>query len=1068
MVFKGFHFSNPASKHKERTAPKPKVAVGLESLFSQPIELPEPVLGKLAQQAKAGLEYFEAYNKNRLALAYGSFDPPMKSALFDVLYLLHTNSTDLSEVTYTTTELIDYKEREVQHTVDLYVAESPFGVEGIEKMPPEIQSEFDAHIEATFGSHALVPVGPEAPIRGVFSIGSVGTVGHKHLASDLDLQVLYRVLPVNLTASQMDNEAIKHRLSAVLKQLVSKIKKKNGVSSQKLAQDPDLARKIQGLARKRLADSYPYLCRQFISHEVDFATRLKEKPNPKVKGQLIQEVQKLFDASERLLTGSPRIELERALRHKIDLIQEYIASRYPSAEVWLFPMSEQDMQLGRFRSTLESKESSGSAYELILTYDTLMPGVFFAPVVPSHFLLDQKNNEPEAYKRVTDLMRFGLVDPVFGEIKGQIEDQGPTPNLTQQYLQSHHGAIYWEAFKASSGNLPKAMMNLLRYETLLYPKTCKTIIQLVKQPRYLDRLIEYLANQPKQDVGLGSSSPGEPFTSEKLQEIEEKFADLAYDSWWQRYKVLKVAYCDGVVGPIPGEERLDIGECLDLAFALHVRLSDVFPKAGKAHTPKMHREEVLLAFLESAFPEGTSKRRQLEGLFIGDTHVVTDFEAQMRRVFKRSINRIAAKLDQMGVADQMSDNEELQIWYHYYQQNFEPLPHVIQPTILQHLKVPRGRVIAGFEGNAGWFFKSFQKNTVRGFGQSDLLSHLPEETLLIDRVSFLKGLAHCIFNGYYGVLNKGTLKESYTSFELSATHMNLGDEADNDFGYVQPGQIEAVMHRIIKLFAPEKIDYRACLQEKERVKELYVFLNLQGCGKLSFLYRNNLGNVMIKELQLEEFHQNAKAYHELNIYKDVFASPLLHEAFSAFLAEHEVVLGDVKIEAWVNDNSFETSHPLSNQARKQADLINEFRASLLNHAYSPLEEGKNPTYHSLEALKEVVFCGALVAAIDGDVNKKEYRLCIETLKNSWQDKWGPLDETFTEILKRLKQFLSVKSLLTHNINLLASNIRYQLTLDQQTAMLALMKQMLASDSKNEANKDTLIQTFLSALEITEN
>jgi len=1072
MVFKGFQFSKPTDKKNAPGAIEKKPAPkGLESLFTHPPALPEPLQEKLQQAMTSGLKAFEVYNKNRLALAYRSFDPPMKAALFDILYLLHNNGPELSEVQYTTTEIIDYKEKTIQQTADLFVEGAPTGVAGIEQMSPEILEDFEAHIEATFGNKTLAPADPEAPIRGVFSIGSVGTIGHKHLASDLDLQVVYRVHPLNQTTSELTNDQLKHRLALVQKKWAKKIQQKHKVSKEKLASDKALAHKINGAARKKLVTAYPYLCRQFLTKDIDFTARLEKQPNPKIRAQVVKEIQKLVNASEILVSGATQKRDEKALRHKIDRIQTYVMSRYPEAEVYLFPMSEQDMQSGRFSSTLESKESSGSAYELILTYDTLMPGVYFTPVVPSHFLLSPQHNERKEYHQIMDMMRFGLADGVFGEVKHQLEDQGPTPILSQEYIQGHHGCIYWEAFKASSGNLPKAMMNLLRYETLLYPETSRTIIQLVKEPQYLEQLLQQLANRP--DVAekrlLRKESQGwdESFSVEQIFHVESQFPELAFDSWWQRYKVLKVAYGEEIVGPLTLEERLDINEAIDLAFALHVRLSDVFPRSGQAYVPQMHREEVLAVYLEEAFPEGGRRRQHLEGIFIGDTHLVTDFEQKMRRVFKQSIQRISMKLEELGVEDQMSENPEMQIWFHYYQDNFEPQPHVVQPTILQHLKVPRGRVIAGYESKFGWYFKAFQKNTVRGFGQSALLSHLPEETLLIDGVSFLMGLAHCIFNGYYGVLNKGTLKESYTSFELSGTHMNLGNEVDNDYGYVQPGQIETVMHRILKLFAAQKIDYRACLMEKQRVNELFVFFNLQGCGKLSFLLRNNLGNVMVREVELKEFHENAKEYHELNRYRDVFSSSILHQAFADLLEEFDINLGDTKVETWVNDNSFETSHPLSNQARKQEDLNHEFRVALLGSVYTPLAAGDLPAYHQLESLKQVVFCGALVAAIDGDVNKKEYRLCIATLDQGWDEKWGQLDEAFTDVLKKLKHFLGVKSLLNHNINLLASNIRYQLTLDQQVAMLDLMAQMLESDAKNQSNKEALIQTFKSALEIGE-
>ena len=80
-----------------------------------------------------------------------------------------------------------------------------------------------------------------------------------------------------------------------------------------------------------------------------------------------------------------------------------------------------------------------------------------------------------------------MVD-IFNDITGRIINQGHTPDLQPSYVAEHYTAVYWEAFKASYGNLPKATLNLLRYETLLEAKLNKTIIQLIKDPQMLDKM----------------------------------------------------------------------------------------------------------------------------------------------------------------------------------------------------------------------------------------------------------------------------------------------------------------------------------------------------------------------------------------------------------------------------------------------------------------------------------------------------------------------------------------------------------------------------------------------------
>ncbi|MDT8448379.1 MAG: hypothetical protein RRB13_15910 [bacterium] len=1033
----------PAAQGKTKKAAAPKAA-SLSSLFAPPLDLPEKLREQLLSSAEQGAKRFAAYNQNRLELALSSFDAPMKQALFDIIYLLHINDPSLSEVRYSTKEVIDYKEKEVEKVADLYVPGAPAGVAGLDAMGEPMKSELMEHLGSTFEVRSLPGSGGHNPIMGIFSIGSIGTIGHKALASDLDLQVLYRIEPFLVEISSLNEENLKSLLGLTLKFIARKVQKQNKISNEQLTRNPNMAGKIQQLARRRLQQAYPLLYAQFISKEVDLITRLSQSPVPKLRTQLINETIKLYNTANRLNNKKANAEAEAALRLKIDRIQAYVASRYPSAEIWLFPMSDEDMKQGNFRSTLESKESSGSAYELILTYDTLMPGVYFTPVMPSHFLFDRRTNNDQQYDKLVDYMRFGLLDPLFGEYKNLVSDQGRTPDLTQDYVGSHNGAIYWEAFKASSGNLPKAMMNLMRYETLLHTSMRATIIQLIKVPERMDELVDRINTGAFKEV----------FLPKNMLELEKDFPHLAYDPWWVRYKALKIAYLEKQIPDVNEAEQIEISHILDLAFALHVRISDVFGLSK----PETHRQKVLHRFLDLAFPQGSSQRRELDNISIGDIREVTQFEQAMRRIFKRCINRIAKRLDDLGIQDERELNQEFLIWYHYYKKNFEPQENVIQPTILQHLKVPRGRVLAGFEKGRGWFFKAFQKHTVRGFGgEKDLLSHLPEETDLIDHSSFLKGLAHCIANGYYGVVNKGTLKESFTSLELVGTHMDLGDEMDNDLAYVQPGQIEQLMRQIQAFFPQQKVDYRACLQEKLQITEVFLFVNLLHFGGLSLLFRNNLGSLMVEERSVPKFHAKAKYYHQN--YKEFYADKSLHQELETFFSEHDIQPENVKLWVWVNHNSFETHHPLTNQARKEQDLNRELRLAFLERLLPPHEPGQAVRYDNLENLKKTIFCGALVAAIDGEVSSKEYRVCTEYLDAAWQSRWGSEDETFTLILKDLTRFLSAGSQLNKNIGRLAEELKMLLTLGQQQALLDLMQKMAQFDQKNIQNKQAVIETF---------
>ena len=279
MALKGLFFSKSAPQKPAPTGSKPKgpgerrlvpaTQGGMESLFLEPLALSPELELRLGEAAEAGRAHFDKYNQNRLELAFGSFDGAMKEALFDIIYLLHVNDSSLSEITYATTELVDFKEKQVENRANLFVEGAPFGVAGLEDLPPVIKEPFLAHVSKTFGVKGVAANNPNPVIQAIFSIGSIGTVGHKHLASDLDLQILYRLEPFLVPKEELTTEAVKGMVAATLKSLFKQLQRQNKVSVEQLTQNPNLAGKINEMARRKFAQGFPLLNLQFIKKELD-------------------------------------------------------------------------------------------------------------------------------------------------------------------------------------------------------------------------------------------------------------------------------------------------------------------------------------------------------------------------------------------------------------------------------------------------------------------------------------------------------------------------------------------------------------------------------------------------------------------------------------------------------------------------------------------------------------------------------------------------------------------------------------------------------------------------------
>ena len=911
---------------------------GLAGLLAQGITLPADRAEMLIEGFKKGLEFFEHFNESRLRLAFSSFDEDMKKALFEVLFLIHVNDPKFAEFSFTAND-VEHRGGVVrlvprETSADLYVEGAPYGVEGIANLSPVFKEEFEAHIRETFQME--VPPGSDfgyCPIKSIHSLGSIGTIGHKSRTSDLDLQVQYELEPFYFDTSQWNDQVFRDTLSAETRFMMNRARAQQKIPASAL-KDPKIKDGLQKRALEQVKKIYPNLFRFLILKQGDYASELNRDSG--LRGKILHEIIQLMKRSAKIAGGETIKKQEALLQERLGRIQDYVALKYPLAEIYLFSCSNDDYRQGHHGSTLVSKEASGSAYELILNYETLMPGIQITPMVPTHFVFPQPvNDEAKLYDRTIDYIRFGLLD-IYKEAGSRLVNLGATPDLSLEYVAKHSGAVYWEAFKASSGNLPKAILNLFRIEMLLDQRFLKSIIQTIKDPEFMDQFASPRPEDESEELEkMVQDLTGIPPWA--LIDLESTWLLLKQDPWWLRYKALKIAYHEenGVEGVEP-EERARISKIIDTSFALHVRISDVFTKPGDTRPFESFREKVLIEFLKRAFPPISIRRKFLEHLFIGEVRSVYLFEQELRDLFKKSLARVNEKISRMNIPGE-TNQKEFEIWYHYYQQNFEPAKNVIEKTILKHLTVPRGRIQIGFEPKEGWFFKSNQKESKVGkrFDTFGHLDHLPDEVMLREKSTFLSGLADCVQNGYFGIMNQGTLKETATVIEFDAKKMDLGDRIDNTMAFVRPDNVLRILIMILEFFQYRPYHYMDCITQKREVTELLVFLNLSKFGKLSFLYRDNLQTWYCDEVDHQDLHANAPNLHQSP--KSLFTAKSLHLTMAKFLKRRGIDLNKVKFDCWVNPNSLATKHSSRQIPMKEQELAQAFIA-IVNQVHRPKVE----------------------------------------------------------------------------------------------------------------------------------
>lgn len=942
--------SNPESRESVPAAAPSQIPGGLAEVMRTPITLSTVRATALDDALNDGLGFYRHTNEERLRQAVDAFDEDMQKALFEVLFLLHVNDPALANVTYTAIR----EEKvggvlqmvETEQTADLYVPNAPHGVKGLGAMPHWFLEPYEGHIHRTFGRSANTGHDGSQPIVLVQSIGSIGTIGHKSGASDLDLQVIYDLVPSGLEAMEWDDDTFRLALYMEQSWWTDQIEARLEADAKAGKPRPATVNPKQ-MAERQIAKRFPQLTRYFEHIDAGRPVIPGEKGAGVEQAPLLYELMGMVQRHLRRNRAGEIADNEGLLNRKIEGIQNYITDKYPSAEIYLFNYSLDTFRAGKYLSSLDFKESSGSAYELILNYDTLLPGIQFTGALPSHFIFsDETNNDPGVYQRVMDAIAFDKL-VLYRDVASVLVDLGPAPDLDLGYVTRHGGAIYWEAFKASSGNLPKATLNLLRFEMLLDPRLNKTIIQLVKSPGLLDGFIRQASGGSKaEQQALAAEDHGLP--PWYLQHMEFDHPPLKRDPWWLRFKALKIAFAedDGVEGLAPNE-RGEISLLMDLAFALHVRISDVMTKPGRRKTFEGHREKVLVQFLDNAFPAGTEKRSFLSHIFAGDVRAVNRFESLLRQQFRTSLARVQIKIAEEDWEALRRKNQEVRLWHHYYEDNFERPPGMVPMTIMKHLMVPRGRLRLGFHkgksGNGGgWTFESLQKGSAFGkrFDTFGVLEHMPETVTLVEQVGFLRGLAECILNGYYGILNRGTLKESRTAVEFDRAHMDPGIHQDKQVAFLRPDHIDGIMERILDFFPKEPHHYMDFFRKDRRLTRVMVFLNLWRFGRLSILARDNLNVFFCEEFDHPELEEDIAGLHK-NPDGLLNAEPL-HETMDRYLRERRLYVDEVELECWINPLSVTTEQTSVQEGVKEEELAKAFREVLLR-SMPRLDDERKPS-----------------------------------------------------------------------------------------------------------------------------
>ncbi len=896
-------------------APRVVAKRDLIRLLDKGVQLQENYVEALQKGLEAGRRFFEAFNDTRLELALEAFDEKTRYALYEVLFFLHVNEPRFAKHKYIAIRVEhSYGVAQKHYYEDsacLYLEGAPHGVQGIEALPRRFRKEFLQYVRKEFGK---IPrdrdVEGFAPFVSISALGSVGTMAHKAGSSDLDLQIQYELEPFLIDYSDWDDRKVHKALQKFIQWRFRLLHRRHKAAG-KAVEKTEL--REQAIAWTK--QEFPTLFAYFYERTA-LGDRARHLADRTIRTSLQREMMSLIKRHQGMQQRENK-QKEALLRQRLDMIQDYIQKKFPEAEVYLFGSDNLSLRLGREHgSTLVSKEASGSAYRLMLTYDVLLPGTQFTPCIPSHFILPQEFcNVPARYDLLMDAIRFQMV-PLYRDIAPFLVNLGPAARLDLNYILAHGGAVYWEAFKAASGNLAKALLNLFRIEMLHHEKYLVMIIELVKHPHILKSFMQ------EEEVSAGEGW----WSLREMERLEEEMPFLRADPWWMKYRALKIAFA--FIPHIAYTERGKILRTIDLCYAMHLKIADFFKHLAAKKPLSTHRDRFLYQFYERCFPPDSDARVRLRLVNIGETQAVIEFENELKFLFSSALERIRLIQEQNEIPDD-SNQAEFEIWFHYYQKNFEPPENVIRQSILRHLKIPRLRLQISLDSQFQlWTFRSLQQESGSQRDRNDeMFNYLPDSIDLMTCKSFLFGLAYCIHNAYYGYVNRGSLKEQKTRIEVDSSATQLPENIDRNYAFARPDVIVRLADQISEFFAYRSFNYLECLNERT-YQELFFTLNLMSYGHLAILFRDNLNNWYLEEFMIDSFRERSAEYYEKS--EKMLKDRDLHRTIRQFLRELGISVWDqqVKFTFWINPQSVHTQHSQDKFTTKELWLADTFRKTV--------------------------------------------------------------------------------------------------------------------------------------------
>lgn len=117
-----------------------------------------------------------------------------------------------------------------------------------------------------------------------------------------------------------------------------------------------------------------------------------------------------------------------------------------------------------------------------------------------------------------------------------------------------------------------------------------------------------------------------------------------------------------------------------------------------------------------------------------------------------------------------------------------------------------------------------------------------------------------------------------------------------------------------------------------------------------------------------------------------------------------------------------------------------------------------------KTLTKVIFCAALMSAIDGDVDQTEWDIIHDFVQERWKREFGEFRTVRVEIIKNLKGLLKNGKVLNEKLDQLTALLSTHLNAAQKRVLVKLVERVMMADGKMKKQEEQLFDRFMNILE----